>query len=122
MSAHANSRRGRICRTSSAPPDPTRGGVSGSSGRLDAAPRTSTSSDSPHHPYLPLRRRRSRLGEPTVVYELVIFDGATTFRRELHRRQAAAVRDALQWFADHPPDGKPDPTTEPQQHDTPGWK
>jgi len=65
-------------------------------------------------PPVPLRRRRSRLGEPTVVYELVIIDGATTFGRELHRRQAHAVRDALQWFADHPPDDEPDSTTEPQ--------
>jgi hypothetical protein len=60
-------------------------------------------------PPLPLQRRRSRLGEPTVVYELVIVHGTTTFGWELHRRQARAVRDALQWFADHPPDGKLDP-------------
>ena len=38
-------------------------------------------------PTLPLRRRRSRLGEPTVVYELVIVDGTTTFGLELHRSQ-----------------------------------
>ncbi|HEV7899588.1 MAG TPA: hypothetical protein VGP31_17280 [Planosporangium sp.] len=36
-------------------------------------------------PPLPLQRRRSRLGEPTAVYELVIVDSATTFGRELHR-------------------------------------
>jgi hypothetical protein len=65
-------------------------------------------------PTPPLRRRRSRLGEPTVVYELVVVDGTTTFGRELHRRQARAVRDALQWVADHPPHGEPNPTTEPQ--------
>jgi hypothetical protein len=63
---------------------------------------------------LPLRRRRSRLSEPTVIYELVIVDGATTLGRERHRRQARAVRDALQWFADHPPNGEPHSTTEPQ--------
>jgi len=58
----------------------------------------------------PLRRRRSRFGEPTVRIELVVIDSNGELGRQLLRRQAAAVKDALQWFAHHPP------TDEPDQH------
>jgi hypothetical protein len=58
-------------------------------------------------PTAPLRRRRSRLGEPTVRIELVVIDGNGLLGKELLRRQASAVKDALQWFADHPPDNEP---------------
>jgi hypothetical protein len=51
----------------------------------------------------PLRRRRSRLGEPTVRIELVVIDSNGELGRQLLRRQAAAVKEALQWFAHHPP-------------------
>ena len=51
-------------------------------------------------PTAPLRRRRSRLGEPTVRIELVVIDGNGLLGKELLRRQASAVQDALQWFAD----------------------
>lgn len=37
-----------------------------------------------------------------VKIEFVVLDGAAA--EELIRKQAAAVRDALRWFADHPPD------------------
>jgi hypothetical protein len=41
--------------------------------------------------------------EPLKVrVELVVADG--TAAKELLKRQAMAVREALQWFADHPPD------------------
>ena len=53
-------------------------------------------------PAQPLRRRRSRLGEPTVRIELVVLDSNGQLGKELLRRQAAAVKGALQWFADHP--------------------
>ena len=53
-------------------------------------------------------RRRSRLGEPTVRIELVVIDSDSRLGTELLRRQAAAVREAVQWFADHPPTGEPD--------------
>jgi hypothetical protein len=39
-----------------------------------------------------------------VKIEFVVVDGPAA--EELIKRQAAAVRDALQWFADHPPDEK----------------
>jgi hypothetical protein len=55
----------------------------------------------------PPRRRRGRLGEPTVRIELVVIDGNGLLGKELLRRQAAAVKEALQWFADHPPGDKP---------------
>jgi hypothetical protein len=58
-----------------------------------------------------LRRRRSRLGEPTVRIELVVIDSNGQLGKELLRRQASAVKEALQWFADHPP------TDEPDHHD-----
>jgi hypothetical protein len=54
-------------------------------------------------PVQPLSRRRSRLGEPTVRIELVVIDSNGQLGKELLRRQAAVVRQALQWFADHPP-------------------
>lgn len=59
-------------------------------------------------PVQPLRRRRSRLGEPTVRIELVVIDSNGQLGKELLRRQAAAVKAALQWFADHPPTDEPD--------------
>ena len=54
-------------------------------------------------PVQPLHRRRSRLGEPTGYIELVVVDNSGQLGKELLRRQGAAVREALQWFADHPP-------------------
>ena len=54
-------------------------------------------------PAQPLHRRRSRLGEPTVYIERVIVDSNGQLGKQLLRKQAAAVREALQWFADHPP-------------------
>lgn len=59
-------------------------------------------------PTQPQRRRRSRLGEPTVRIELVVIDSNGQLGKELFRRQGAVVREALQWFADHPPIGKHD--------------
>lgn len=59
-------------------------------------------------PVQPLRRRRSRLGEPTVRLELVVIDSNGQLGKELLRKQAAVVKEALQWFADHPPTGEPD--------------
>jgi hypothetical protein len=53
-------------------------------------------------------RRRSRLGEAAVRVELVVIDSNGQLGKELLRRQAAVVREALQWFADHPPTGEPD--------------
>ncbi len=58
-------------------------------------------------PAQPPRRRRSRLGEPTVRIELVVIDSDSQLGKELLRRQAAAVREALRWFADHPPTHEP---------------
>jgi hypothetical protein len=60
-----------------------------------------------------LSRRRSRLGEPTVRIELVVIDSNAQLGKELLRRQAAVVREALQWFADHRPTDEPG-----HQHDT----
>jgi hypothetical protein len=37
-----------------------------------------------------------------VKIEFVVVNGPAA--DELIKRQAAAVRDALQWFADHPPE------------------
>ena len=54
-------------------------------------------------PTQPLRRRRSRLGEPTVRLELVVIDTGNPLSRQLLRKQALAVREALQWIADNPP-------------------
>jgi hypothetical protein len=65
-------------------------------------------------PVQPLRRHRSRLGEPTVRIELVVIDSNGQLGKELLRRQASAVKEALQWFADHPP------TDEPDHHDGTG--
>ena len=62
----------------------------------------------------PPRRRRSRLGEPTVRIELVVIGSASQLGKELLRRQAAAVREALQWFADHPPTDEPDDEADPE--------
>ena len=59
-------------------------------------------------PVQPLRRRRSRLGEPTVRIELVVIDSNGQLGKELLHRQAAVVKEALQWFAGHPPAGEPD--------------
>lgn len=59
-------------------------------------------------PARPPRRRRSRLGEPTVRIELVVIDSDSQLGQELHHRQAAIVKEALQWFADHPPTDVPD--------------
>jgi hypothetical protein len=66
----------------------------------------------------PLRRRRSRLGDPTVRIELIVIDSDSQLGKERLRRQAAAVRQALQWFADHPPTANPTrkPTPRPQHH------
>jgi hypothetical protein len=60
-------------------------------------------------PVQPLNRRRSRLGEPTVHIELVVVDSNGQFGKELRRRQGSAVRQALQWFADHPPPSHAEP-------------
>ncbi|MEU0547632.1 hypothetical protein [Micromonospora sp. NPDC005979] len=57
--------------------------------------------------------RRSRLGEPTVYIELVVVDSNGQLGKELLQRQGAAVREALQWFADHPP-----PSDAERQDDT----
>lgn len=52
------------------------------------------------------RRGRSRLGElSTVTVELIIADSTTAYGEGLLKQQAAAVREALRWFADHPPNG-----------------
>jgi len=59
-------------------------------------------------PIQPLRRRRSRLGEPTVRIELVVIDSNGQLGKEMLPRQAAVVRQALQWIADHPPTDGPD--------------
>ena len=60
----------------------------------------------------PPRRRERRQPEPLkVTVEFVVVDGE--LGRELLLRQAAAVRDALRWFADNPP-------TEPRSDDHPG--
>jgi hypothetical protein len=61
-------------------------------------------------PAQPLRRRR--LGEPTVRIELVVINSNGQFGKKLLRRQAAVVKEALQWFAAHPP------TDEPNQDDS----
>jgi hypothetical protein len=46
----------------------------------------------------------SRLGEPTVYLELVVVvDSNGQVGKDRLRQQAAAVREALQWFAGHPP-------------------
>ncbi len=53
------------------------------------------------HDVSPTKRRGRRPPEPLKVrIELVVVDGEAG--RELMRRQAAAVREALQWFADNP--------------------
>jgi hypothetical protein len=59
-------------------------------------------------PAQPLNRRRSRLGEPTVRIELVVIDSNGQLGKELFLRQAAAVKEAFQRFADHPPIDEPD--------------
>lgn len=64
-------------------------------------------------PVQPLHRRRGRLGEPTVPLELVVVDSNGQVGKDLLRRQAAAVREALQWLADHPP-----PRDDDRQHGT----
>ena len=45
-----------------------------------------------------------------------MIDGNGLLGKELLRRQAAAVKEALQWFADHPPATEPDhqDETEPE--------
>jgi hypothetical protein len=49
----------------------------------------------------PAKRHGRRPPEPLKVrVELVVVDGEAG--KELMKRQAAAVRDALQWFADNP--------------------
>ncbi|GAA0739530.1 hypothetical protein Drose_16995 [Dactylosporangium roseum] len=54
--------------------------------------------------------------EPLKVrVELVVVDGQAG--KELLKRQAAAVREALQWFADHPPDEEEGDT--PHEHKSP---
>jgi hypothetical protein len=45
---------------------------------------------------------RPRTGPLRVKIEFVVVNGPAA--EELIKRQAAAVRDALQWFADHPPE------------------
>jgi hypothetical protein len=65
-------------------------------------------------PAQPLRRRRSRLGEPTVYIELVVVDSNGELGKQLLRKQAAAVREALQWFADHPPPSDEDRQDDPE--------
>ena len=61
-------------------------------------------------PSQPVRRRRSRLGEPTVRIEFTVIGNTNPLATHLLARQAAAVREALQWFADHPtqPGNAPD--------------
>ena len=63
-------------------------------------------------PAQPLRRRRSRLGEPTVYIEFVVVNGE--LGKQLLRKQAAAIREALQWFADHPPPSNKDRQDDPE--------
>jgi hypothetical protein len=47
------------------------------------------------------RRRGRRRPEPlNVRFEVVVIDGEEG--KELHRRQAAVVREALAWFANNP--------------------
>jgi len=48
---------------------------------------------------------RARAGPLTVKIEFVVVNGPAA--EELIKRQAAAVRDALQWFAANPPNEKP---------------
>jgi len=48
--------------------------------------------------------RRSGAGPLTVKIEFVVVSGPAA--DELIKTQAAAVRDALQWFAENPPDEK----------------
>ncbi len=64
----------------------------------DAAPRSAVDDIVPA-----LRRgRRRRQPEPLKVrIELVVVDGEAG--KELQRQQAAAVREALRWFAANPP-------------------
>lgn len=52
-------------------------------------------------PVKPLRRCRSRLGEPIVRIELVVIDSNAQLGKELLRRQAAVVkrRDGLTYQA-----------------------
>jgi hypothetical protein len=60
-----------------------------------------------HLPF-PVQPLLRRLGEPTVRIELVVIDSSGQLGKELLRRQAAVVRQALQWFADRPPTDGPD--------------
>ena len=55
-------------------------------------------------------RARGRPGPATlrVRIELVLVHGPEG--KQLRTRQAAAIREALRWFAEHP---NPDPTTDP---------
>jgi hypothetical protein len=55
-----------------------------------------------------MSRHPHRLGEPTVRIELVVIDSNGQLGKELLRRQAAAVKAALQRLADRPPTDEPD--------------
>jgi hypothetical protein len=59
----------------------------------------------------PQKRERRRPEPLKVSVELVVVDGE--LGRELLQRQAAAVREALRWFAENPP-------AEPRSGDHPG--
>lgn len=52
--------------------------------------------------YDPAAARQPGIRPLNVKIEFVVLRGPAA--EELIKRQGAAVRDALQWFADHPPD------------------
>jgi len=69
-------------------------------------------------PAQPPRRRRSHLGELTVRIELVVIGNDSEVGNELRRRQAAAVRETVQWFADHPTTDEPNHETDTETRAT----
>lgn len=58
--------------------------------------------------YAPRASGRPAAEPLRVRVELVVVDGPAA--KELLKRQAAAVREALQWFADHPPEKRRTPS------------